>query len=143
MKVVFTCVCECARVLFFFFFFYSRIPLLIFLLIPVFVVPFVFRASPAVKGTTVVFFPLFLYFLFLFFFSVCRRPAVDTALGRRRWWEFRPDDDATVRGQQQRQVRFRTHQSDLSARAVMPAREHSTGSTSSSGPQPSSAAVRE
>lgn len=86
MKVVFTCVCECARVLFFFC--YSRIPLLIFLLLLllrlllVSVVPFVFlgtRASPAVKGTTVVFSP-FSSIFYSYFFPVCRRPAVDTAL---------------------------------------------------------------
>lgn len=98
MKVVFTCVCECARVLFFFC--YSRIPLLIFLLLLrlllVFVVPFVFlgaRASPAVKGTMVVFSPFSSFFYYYFFFCLssprrrhCARASVVVGVssGRRR-----------------------------------------------------------
>lgn len=98
MKVVFTCVCECARVLFFFC--YSRIPLLIFLLLLrlllVFVVPFAFLgawASPVVKGTTVVYSPFSSIFYSYFFFCLspprrrhCARASavVGVSFGRRR-----------------------------------------------------------
>lgn len=153
MKVVFTCVCECARVIFLF---VSYIPLISSPSPPLSSPSSSFLSFryPCSCSSTIIgviyghgdFSSLFPYYSY-FFVATAVATDVGTALRRRWWWwwwwwEFGPDE-ATVRGQQQHQVRFRTHQSDLSVRAVMPAGEHITSSTSSSGPQPSSAAVRE